>query len=418
MRDRLNILYVSPMPPSPPRFGAQARMHGLMTNLARRNDLTAVCLVDRDFDLEASRRAMEAYCKEVVVLENPHGKNGIYKRALQLRSLASRRSFEQHRSTVPALQSAIDRLMARTRFDVVNVEFPYLSYLRFDRAGPRPPVVVDAHDIAYDIVRQFALRSTAPSRRLYGAVNWRKLRREELGAFRKASAVTVCSVADQERVRADDPAIRTVVVPNAADVDLYKPRPEDPAPDGRSVVFFGLLATRPNIDGATWFVNEVWPHVVRARPDAQCKIIGKGAGKEILDLARPGVEIVGFVEDLRPHLARAAAIVVPLRLGSGTRLKIVEGMAMGKAIVSTTLGAEGIDVTDGQNILVADEPPAFAAAVVRLMGDPELAASLGAAARKLAVDRYAWSAAADQLENLFRELIAARERPHVEGRSS
>jgi glycosyltransferase involved in cell wall biosynthesis len=295
--------------------------------------------------------------------------------------------------------------MARARFDVVNLEFPYLAHFRFDRAGRAPPIVVDAHDIAYEIVRQFAQRDGGAGRSLYASINWRKLKKEELGAFRRASAVCVCSLADQNRIKGDAPSVRTVVIPNGADVEQYKPRPDDPAPDGRTVVFFGLLATLPNIDGATWFVNEVWPHVVREKPDARCKIIGKGATKAVLDLARPGVEITGFVEDLRPHLASAAALVVPLRLGSGTRLKIVEGMAMGKAIVSTTLGAEGIDAVPGRDILVADDPAAFAGAVVRLLRDPALGASLGASGRALAVERYAWSAAAADLEKLFRELV-------------
>jgi glycosyltransferase involved in cell wall biosynthesis len=423
MRDRLSILYVSPMPPSPPRFGAQARMHGLMTSLARRHDITAIALVDEGFDVEDCRRAMLAYCREVVLIPNPHGRNGAIKRALQLRSLVSRRSFERHRCSVPALQTAIDRALSGGRFDIVNLEFPYLAHFRFDRSRPgqRPaPCVIDAHEIAYDIVRQFARHGSGAGRSVYAALNWRKLRREELAAFRSADAVCACSVADQERIRAEVPSARTVVIPNAADVDFYRPQPEDPPGDGRTVVFFGLMSTVPNIDGATWFVREIWPLVHRARADARCKIIGKGAGKAVHDLAGSGVEIVGFVEDLRPHLAAAAALVVPLRLGGGTRLKIVEGMAMGKAIVSTTLGAEGLDIASGQNIVVADDAAGFANAVVRLLDEPARAAEIGAAARRLAVERYAWSAAAAKLEDLFRDLLVAgpRESGTQEARSS
>src|SRR5579883_1639247 len=117
MADRLSILFVSPMPASPPRFGAQARMHGLMTALARRHDITAVTLLDDGYDLEDCRRAMGAYCREVVLIPNPYGRNGPVKRALQLRSMLSRRSYERHRFTVPALQAELDRLFSRTRFD-------------------------------------------------------------------------------------------------------------------------------------------------------------------------------------------------------------------------------------------------------------------------------------------------------------
>lgn len=417
MRDRLSILYVSPMPPSPPRFGAQARMHGLMTSLAKKHDVTAVSLVDAEFDVEDCRRAMKPYCRDVVLIPNPHGRNGAVKRALQLRSLASLRSFERHRCAVPALQQTLDRLLSANRFDVVNLEFPYLAHYRFDRSPPGtrpPPRVIDTHEIAYDIVRQFARRGRGFGRSIYAALNWRKLRHEELAAFRRADGIAACSVADQERILAEVPGARTVVVPNAADVDFYQPRPADPPSDGRTVVFFGLLSTLPNIDGATWFIKEIWPRIVAARPDARCKIIGKGATRAVLDLAQPGVEMVGFVDDLRPHLASAAALVVPLRLGGGTRLKIVEGMAMGKAIVSTTLGAEGIDVSHGSNIVIADDAPAFANSVVRLLREPAFSAELGVAARRLAVDRYAWSAAAAKLEELYRGL-AERDNGGVAG---
>src|SRR5215470_3533781 len=124
---RLNILYVSPMPPSPPRFGAQARIHGLMTELARRHDLTAVTLVDEEFDIEECRRAMQAYCREVIPVQNPYGRAGVAKRLLQLKSLVSTRSFDRLRVTVPALRRALDQVLLARQFDVVNLEFPYLG---------------------------------------------------------------------------------------------------------------------------------------------------------------------------------------------------------------------------------------------------------------------------------------------------
>jgi glycosyltransferase involved in cell wall biosynthesis len=406
--DRLSILYVSQMPASPPRFGAQARVHGLMTELARRHDLTAVMLVDDEFDADECRSAMQAYCREVVLVPNPRGREGLAKRILQLRTLASTQSFERKRVTVPALQPALDKVLRSHRFDIVNLEFPNLGHYNLRQApqGERPPrLVVDSHEIAYDLARQFARTGGSTGRRLYAGVNWRKLRREELTTYRDADGVYLCSVEDERRLLDQIPGIRTAVIPNAADVEYYQPRPTDPPPDGRTVVYFGLLSTAPNVDGVSYFMRDIWPRIAEVHPEARFKIIGGKPPPSLQALAGPRVELTGFVPDLRPHLAEAAAVVVPLRLGGGTRLKIVEGMAMGKAIVSTTLGAEGIEASPERDILMADEAEDFAAAVNRLLADPGLAARIGRSARQLAVERYAWAAAARALEDFYRRIL-------------
>ena len=406
--DRLNILYVSQMPASPPRFGAQARLHGLMTQLAQRHDITAVMLVDDEFDIEECRLAMQAYCREVVLIKNPYGRDGLAKRLLQLRSLASTRSFERLRVVVPEMQQALDKVLRANRFDIVNLEFTFLGHcdLRQAPSGEKlPPLVVDSHNIDYDLARQYTRTGGSLLRRLYAEANWRKLRREELSTYRNADGVYLCSVADQQRLLDDIPGARTMVIPNAADVDFYKPRPTDPQPDGRTVVFFGLMSYMPNIDGATYFIQEIWPRIADANPDARCKIIGGSPSPQLLALAGPRIEFTGFVPDLRPHLAEAAAVIVPLRLGGGTRLKIVEAMAMGKAMVSTTLGAEGIDAVPGRDILIEDQPDAFADAVIRLLAEPDLAARIGNSARQLSEARYAWSAAAKALEGFYRQIL-------------
>src|SRR5262245_29328025 len=406
--ERLSILCVSQMPASPPRIGAQARMHGLMTQLAHRHDLTAVSLVDDEFDLEECRRAMQVYCREVVLIPNPQGREGITKRLLQLRSLASMRSSERLRLTVPALQQALDQVLRAKRFDLINLEFTFLGYCKLRQAPPgeKPPLlVVDSHNIDYDLARQYALTAGSLGRRLYYKANWRKLRREELETYRNADGVYLCSAADERRLLDEIPDARTTVIPNAADVEHYRPRSTDPSPDGRTVAFFGLLSYAPNVDGVMHFVRDIWPRVAEAHPQARCKIIGGQPPASVLALAGPGVELTGFVPDLRPHLAAAAAVVVPLRFGGGTRLKVVEAMAMGKAIVSTTLGAEGIEAVPGRDILLEDDPSAFANAVNRLLAEPDFAARIGQSARQLAVERYAWSGAAQALEGFFRQIL-------------
>jgi glycosyltransferase involved in cell wall biosynthesis len=408
---RLTILYVSHMPASPPRFGAQARVHGLMTQLAQHHDLTAVMLIDDEFDIDECRRAMQVYCREVVLIRNPYGREGLCKRLQQLQSLVSKHSFDRLRVTVPALQRALDQILRSKRFDVVNLEFPYLGHYHLRQAplGERlPVVVVDSHEIAYDLARQFARAGGSVSRRLYASANWRKLRKEELGIYREADGVYLCSAADEQRLLDEIPEAYTTIIPNAADLDYYRPRLGDPPPDGRTVVYFGLLSTVPNIDAVTHFVQDIWPRIAASNREARCKIIGGRPPPGLLALAGPRIELTGFVPDLRPHLAAAAAVVVPLRLGGGTRLKIVEAMAMGKAIVSTALGAEGIDAVPERDILIEDEPAAFANAVIRLLREPGLADRIGQSAQRLAAERYAWSGAAQALEDFYRRIVEAR----------
>jgi glycosyltransferase involved in cell wall biosynthesis len=379
-----------------------------MTQLARRHDLTATMLFDDEFDAEECRRAMQAYCREVLLIPNPYVRHGLAKRLLQLRSLASSRSFERLQVTLPAMQHALDRVLRARRFDVVNLEFSFLGGcdLRQAPPGEKPPaLVVDSHNIDYDLARQYARDGSSLVRRLYAMTNWVKLRREELATYRNADGVYLCSAADERRLLGEVPKARTAVIPNAADVEYYQPRSTDPPPDGRTVVFFGLLSYVPNVDGVIHFVRDIWPRIAEARPEARCKIIGGRPPPSVLALAGPRVDLTGFVSDLRPHLAAAAVVVVPLRLGGGTRLKIVEAMAMGKPIVSTALGAEGIEAVPGRDLLLADQPAAFADAVNRLLAEPDLAARIGQSARQVAMERYAWSGAARKLESFYRRVL-------------
>jgi glycosyltransferase involved in cell wall biosynthesis len=411
MNERLNVLVVSPMAPSPPRFGAQARTHGLLSNLANNHDVTAVVLYDDDATPATSGPAMRVYCREVMFVRNPHGVTGWRRRALQVRSWLSSRSYQRHLFAVPALQETLDRLLGSQRFDVVFVNLPYLGHYRLRHApsgSTVPAVVVDSHDVGYDLARQVA-RSSAPlGQRLHARFNWRKLAREELAVYNAADGVCVCSTADQKRLAADAPSATTVVIPNAADVERLQPRPQDVAPDGCTVLFFGLLATVPNVDGVVYFLREIWPRIVAARPDARFVVVGADPAPTIRAHAGPGVTIVGPVDDLRPYLAAAAVVVVPLRLGSGTRLKILEAWAMGRPVVSTALGAEGLEAVSGRHLLIADDAAGFASAVVRVLSEPELGDALGRAGRALVTERYSWHRAAGALEGLFRLVLSRR----------
>ena len=410
---RLSILYVSQIAPSPPTYGAQRRIQGLMRSLARDHDVRAIALLSREIDQAEAERAMRVYCREVVLIPSPRWE-GLARRAAQVRALASRRSFERRIWDSPALGQAVGELMSSHRFDLVNVEFPFLAHHRFDRAPPgasRPLRLLDEHNIEFDLARQQTGAEQGLLRRLHNAANWPKLQREEMEAFRSFDGVTFCSEADERRARQLVPSLRSAVVPNSVDVDEFRPAPHLPPSDGHTVMFFGAINYFPNVDALLYFLREIWPLVERSHPRARLKIVGQHPTPEILAFRGPRIEVTGRVEDPRPHLASAAVTVAPLRIGGGTRFKILEAMAMARPVVSTSLGAEGIDARAGTEILIADDPPSFAQAVGRLLDDPTLAALLSARGRALVEERYSWGAAAERLQTFFHELLES-ERGH------
>jgi glycosyltransferase involved in cell wall biosynthesis len=201
-------------------------------------------------------------------------------------------------------------------------------------------------------------------------MNWRKLAREERAAWRRFDGVTFTSERDEALVRQEYPGARTAVVPNGVDITEFAPAQGQTA-EPKLLLFFGAVNYHPNHDGVTYFIDEVFPKIRAAHPDARFWVIGPGARQSVLDRQGNGVEIVGMVDEVGPYIDKAAAIVVPLRIGGGTRLKIVEALAKGKAVVSTRLGAEGLDVIDDQHLLLADEPDDFAKQVGRVISDPE-----------------------------------------------
>ncbi len=402
----MKVLFVLPYLPSPPRFGGQRRLHGLMVEIARRHAVWVASFVDPAEDAAPALAATRAYCRGVVTVPNHrHAAGGLVKRAIQLGSLATPLSYENLVYRSLFLQRAIGKLMARERFDVVQVEFSQMGVFRFPQSHGQPIVCLDEHNIEYEILKRTAGGETGAVRRVYNTLDWRKLRGEEWRAWRKVDGVSLTSPRDETLLLSDAPGTRTAVVPNGVDVDDFVPgSPAAVEPD--TVLFFGAINYYPNTEGLLFFLRESWPLLKARRPSARLRIIGPKPPPAIAEWRDPSVEVMGYVDDIRGHIARAAVTVVPLRIGGGTRLKVLEAMALGKAIVSTPLGAEGIDVTHERDILLAPDAAGLAREIDRVLGDPGLAQRLGAEARRLAVDRYSWRASAERLVRFYRDLGA------------
>jgi glycosyltransferase involved in cell wall biosynthesis len=393
------VLIVCPEAPSPPTWGYALRVHHLALELARRHRVTLVAYgtADDGRDWAGLRRTLHAVHRVA-----PPAAVGARRRH-QLASLGGHSSFHLNALHSEAMQRELDALLGKGGFDIVQVESSQMMCFRFP---DDTPVVVDEHNIEYQLLERVARIETSPARRLFGRVEAAKVRREEQSVWRRAAGCVATSAIDEAAIRSTHPGVPTAIVPNAVDTERIKP---DSSPvDPEAILFVGSLNYRPNADGVAWFVDEVLPRVRRARPAAELTIVGRGNPALLRRLAAPGVVVAGAVDDVLPHLRRASVVVAPLRVGGGTRLKVLEGLSMAKPVVSTTLGAEGLDVADGEHLLLADAAPEMADAILRLLADPSLARRLGDAGRALAVVRYGWAGAAAQLDAFHTEVVSVR----------
>lgn len=299
---------------------------------------------------------------------------------------------------------------------VLSVATFFWRYLR--TLDARVLRLVDTHNIDSLNVERHATYDPSVPRRLYARMTVPKLVRLEDTVFAAADLVCVCSPEEEAIVRRRVPGAAVRVIPNGVDTRYFEPRP-DVVPDPTRLVFFGKLDYFPNVDGLTWFVDDVLPRIQQRRPDVTVRVLGAGDARDVARVAarNPAVQLVGRVDDLRPELAAAAAVVVPLRVGAGTRLKIVEALSAGCPIVSTGIGAEGLGLTSGRELVLADTPEAFADASAALLADPARARALAAAGRRTVVERYDWEMIG---EGFVREVHAAADarRHRRDGRAS
>ena len=395
---RLRILIVCPEPPAPPTWGFALRVYHLGRELSRHHDVTLLT-----YDTQDSTRDWYALAS-LFRVHRVKGRRGS-RRAMQVRSLVSRRSFHLSRFQTAEMQRAILDLRARGAFDIIQVESSQM--FGFDFPDPAA-VVIDEHNIEHDLVRRVAQLERSKLRRAYLQLECRKVHREEVAAWRRADGIVLTSSNDEQKLRDEVPSARTRVVPNAVDLEYFSPAAA--TVDTDSIVFVGAINYRPNSDAVVYLAERILPLVRRARPRATLTVVGPGAPAEVRRLAGDGaVRIVGGVPDVRPYVAAASVLTAPLRMGGGTRLKVLEGLAMAKAVVSTSVGCEGLDVRPGVDLLVADDEESFAECVVRVMDDPNLRQRLGSDGRRRVEGLYSWAAVTAELEDFYRHLVQSRE---------
>ncbi|PNS08143.1 glycosyltransferase family 4 protein [Solilutibacter silvestris] len=391
------VLMVTSRLPWPPTEGHQLRSWHLLRALSRRHQVTLLsCL--RPEDAAIAQDDLPTNVARLVV--HPLRQDALSTATQLASSLAGPLPYVVHRYADARLKTCLGELASDA--DLVHIDMlPLMACAECVPSGV--PIIYNAHNVEHALLRVRGDNESRPLHRAFLRSQTGRLNRFEEAACRRADLVLACSEQDRAQL-ATMGARDAITVPNGVDLDSNRPGSGDE--DG-SLVFVGQMGWFPNRDGIEWFLADVLPRVLMHRPGLRFTLVGKSDGLHVPGNVSGNVDVSGFVEDLRPLLQRASVYVVPLRMGSGTRLKVLEAMAFGKAIVTTSIGSEGIDLEDGVHGEFADDAQSFAERILALLDDPARRAMLGREARRLAEARYGWDAIGDAMLPHYERLLAA-----------
>ena len=405
----MRILYFSPRQCWPRDTGAKLRDYYLASHLAARCPVTYLGLRDPS----------EASC------EPPHAESGFaayhgvarestYTASKLLRGLIGPTPLTVLNYSSAHVSRMLAEILQAGSFDAVQMEGVHLSaYLPVIRAAAsRPVILADWHNIESEILHRYSQVNPSPMRRVYAWRTANLLERAETRFLAACDVHTVTSERERVQLQARRPAAEIHVIPNGVDVQYFGAQEPHFGAPRTNLVFAGSMDYSANVDAVVWFVNDMWPELRRQHPALSFTIIGRDPAPAVRALASDRVNVTGTVPDVRPYYSGALAAVVPLRIGSGTRLKILEAMAAGIPVISTKLGAEGLDLEDGTHLLLADSAGEMIAAIGRLASSPELWLRLSRCGREVVSRLYDWRALT---ENLFRIHCAAIERARQRG---
>jgi len=400
----MKVLFVHKQILFPRDTGGKIRVLNLLKHLGKWHDVTYVSNL---------RPGEERYLPEMralglkmeVVSGATAKRGGLRFFAGAAANLASRYPFTISRNYDPAVRAKVAELLAADRYDLLICDTIVMA--RHTIGLPAAASVLFQHNVEAQILRRHADVAGSRPKRFYMRDQWRKMVRFEKDCGRHFDGVIAVSEPDKALFEREYGWSHVHAIDTAVDEDFFQNTGAAEIP-GR-VMFLGSMDWMPNQDGVRWFVREVWPTVRAAQPQATFHIVGRNPSGDVRALtSAPGVTVVGSVPDVRPHLAEAAVVVVPLLVGGGTRLKIYEAMAMGRSVVSTGIGAEGLPVVPGEHYLRADEPAAFAGAVIELLAAAEPRHRLGQAADHFVRAHYGSEPVARQFEAICRTVVESR----------
>jgi sugar transferase (PEP-CTERM/EpsH1 system associated) len=386
----MKILWVGPNFLHPATKGGQIRTLGILRCLSRRHELHYVAFEDPAHP-EAVASAVEYCAHAYPILHAVADKRSMRFAAEAGGALFSGLPLAVSRFQSAALRRKVEDLLTHERFDRVVVDFLAMAPSCPDLGRS----VLFQHNVETMIWRRRAEHARGPLSKLYFGLQARRMFAYERAACQEAGHIVAVSHTDAELMRSMLGVSDITVVPTGVDIGYFA-RPAA-NPQIAEIVFAGSMDWLPNVDGVTYFVREVLPLIRRRRPECKFAIVGRTPPESILKLGRtiPGVLVTGTVKDVRPYMWGALVSVVPLRIGGGTRLKIYEAMAAGLPVVSTTVGAEGLEVHPPDDIRIADDPKDLAAHCIELLENERRGRELAARAREMVVANYSWETVAE-----------------------
>lgn len=398
------LLFLTPQLPYPPRQGTAIRNWGLIRHLARRHSVSLLSFVE--LAQAPKPDVLRRICQPLITLPVPQRS-----RVDRIRTLLSGQADLVRRLWSPEFEQALTQMLAMSHFDAIHIEglemAAYLSTVL--AAAPKSKIIYDAHNAEHLLQRRAFRADLRHWQRWPAAVySWLqapRLARLEAAVCQVVDGVACVSREDGAALQSLVPTLSPLVVPNGIDqADFADPGPLPAVMQGErdTLVFTGKMDYRPNVDAAHWLLNEILPRVRAVRPNVRCLIVGqKPTASLVAHHNPPSVVITGAVDDTRPYIGHAAVYVAPLRMGGGTRFKLLEAMALARPIVSTTLGAEGFAVQSGRELLLADTSEALAAAIVGLLENPTQASALAIGGKKFVEADYDWANIVPRLETLY-----------------
>lgn len=403
----MRILMLTLVAPFPPDSGPKVKTYNLLQYLGRHHEVTLVSLV-RSEQERAHAESLRGLCKAVYTV--PFKRSRLRDAVHLARSLATGSSFIMSRDASPALRALLADLTSREQFDIIHPD--QLNMAQFALGLPGA-LVLDEHNAVWTIVARMAQHGPLP-KRLFLDLEARRLRHYEGAICAQFDALLAVSEPDLHflELAAASAGVElppAEVVPIA--VDARSEPPVERVATPRTILSMATMFWPPNVDGVLWFAHEVYPLVKREVPEATFAVVGARPPATVRRLAEddPSIAVTGFVEDPRPYLEQTAALIVPVRAGGGMRVKILEALARGLPIVSTTIGYEGIKLTPDEHLLVGDTPADFAAALVRVLRDPALGRSLAAAGRRVAEEVYDWRVVNPAVEAAYTTALSRAE---------